>query len=350
MIQDGARVLYIDDDEGLRHLVRKAMERRGFRVTLAAEGAEGLRLAAEQDFDVVAIDHYMPGMDGLDTLNGLRQLPDPPPVVYVTGSDESRVAVAALKAGADDYVVKTLGEEFFDLLAGALEQTLQQVRLRREKVAAETALKEANAQLEALVNRQQVLISEVNHRVANSLQLVSALVQMQAGAVSDPAARDALIDTQHRIKAISQVHRKLYTSDDVESVDIKEYLAALLKELEQTWSTAKGRRSLVLSADEVRMHPDKAVSLGVIVSELVTNACKYAYSTQSPGQVRIGLHSTEDGQVELSVEDDGPGFGPETQGTGLGQKVIHAMAASLSSAVTFDGAHKGVRAVLSFPA
>lgn len=351
MIEDGgAHVLYIDDDEGLRHLVRKAMQRRGFRVAVAADGTEGLRMASAEAYDVIAVDHYMPGLDGLATLEGLQRLPDPPPVVYVTGSDESRVAVAALKAGADDYVVKTLGDEFFDLLAGALEQTLQQVQLRREKLAAEAALKEANTRLEAMVSRQQALLSEVNHRVANSLQLVSALVQMQAGAVKDPAARDALIDTQHRIKAITQVHRKLYTSDDVESVDIEGYLAALLAELEQTWSTDQGRRRLALDADKVRLHPDKAVSLGVIVSELVTNACKYAYGPASHGEVRIALRAVPDGQVELSVEDDGPGFGDEKKGTGLGQKVIHAMAASLACAVTYDSVHKGVRVVLTFDA
>ena len=342
----GARVLYIDDDEGLRELVRRAMGRRGYEVSLAANGAAGVAMATEGDFDLIAIDHYMPGMDGLATLNTLFALPDPPPLIYVTGSDESRIAVAALKAGADDYVVKSLGDEFFDLLNGVFVQALEKVRLRRGKLEAEEALKRANAELELVVQRQEALLREVNHRVANSLQLVSALVHLQAAAVADPAAKGALIDTQARIKAITQVHRKLYTSDDVETVDIAEYLGSLLEELEQTWSTERSPRRLVLIAEAVRMSPDKAVSLGVIVSELVTNACKYAYAAGAAGEVRIHLKRDGDGAL-LTVEDDGPGMSDKpAQGTGLGRKVIGAMAASLGSVVDFDAGHAGVRAVV----
>ena len=71
----------------------------------------------EPTFDLVAVDHYMPGQDGLATLPAFVRCLICPPVVYVTGSEESRIAVAALKAGAADYVVKTIGEDFFDLLA-----------------------------------------------------------------------------------------------------------------------------------------------------------------------------------------------------------------------------------------
>ena len=84
-------------------------------------------------FDLIAVDHYMPGQDGLATLEALRALPDCPPIVYVTGSEESRIAVAALKSGADDYVVKSVGEEFFDLLATRFEQVLERSKLRRDR-------------------------------------------------------------------------------------------------------------------------------------------------------------------------------------------------------------------------
>jgi two-component sensor histidine kinase len=348
----GARILYIDDDEALRRLASRSLERRGFAVSVAGGGAEGVAMARAEAFDLIAIDHYMPGQDGLETLAQLQQMPDPPPLIYVTGSDETRVAVAALKAGADDYVVKVIGEEFFDLLASSFNHALEQVGLRRAKEAAEEALKTANARLEVIVARQAALIREVNHRVANSLQLVSALVQMQANLVTDPAAKNALIDTQHRLKAITQVHRKLYTSEDVEAVDIKEYLAALVAELELTWSTEKGARKLTLDADPVMLNTDKAVSLGVIVSELVTNACKYAYADDAHGAVRISLKMDGKAAVELAVEDDGPGLNGAVavspKGTGMGQKVIAAMAASLNSTLAFDPAHKGVRAVLRF--
>jgi len=334
------RVLYIDDDAGIRRLAARALERRGYRMTVAETGSEGVVKAAAQRFDLIAVDHYMPGMDGLETLEALRRLPDPPPVVYVTGSEEGRIAVAALKAGAADYVVKTVGEDFFDLLAASFEQVRARALLEHEKAAAEADLRASNARLEAL-------LGEVNHRVANSLQLVSAMVRLQATALTDPSAREALEDTQRRIQAIAQVHRRLYTSNDVESVDMQEYLGALVDELAETWSTEALPRALSLAAEPIRLPTDRAVSLGVIVTELVTNACKYAYPN-SGGEVRVALRRIDDDVFLLAVEDDGCGIPEDAvpRGTGLGTKLIRAMAQSLQSIVEYDPTHAGVRATL----
>jgi two-component sensor histidine kinase len=334
------KILYIDDDAGLRRLAVRTLARRGFAVTAAESGAEGVALAEAERFDLIAVDHYMPGLDGLDTLKRLRALPEAPPVVYVTGSEEGRIAVAALKAGAADYVVKSVGADFFDLLASAFEQVLARSALEHAKTVAEDQLRASNERLAAL-------LSEVNHRVANSLQLVSAMVGMQASALDDAGARAALEDTQRRITAIAQVHRRLYTSDNVEQVDMQEYLGALVGELGETWSAEGARRILSLAADPIRLPTDRAVSLGVIVTELVSNACKYAYPARS-GEVRIGLALDGDRHFVLSVEDDGVGIvdGAKPRGTGLGTRLIRAMAQSLQSAVEYDSGHSGVRATL----
>lgn len=340
MTAQGARVLYIDDDEGLRRLVAKALERRGYVVSLAANGPEGVEMAAAERFELVAVDHYMPGQDGLTTVEQLQRLPDPPPIVYVTGSEESRTAVAALKAGAVDYVVKTVGEDFFDLLHNTFIQALRQVRLRRANEEAQAALKASNERL-------KTLLKEVNHRVANSLQLVSALVRLQAGVVSDEAAQAALLDTQRRIQAVAQVHRRLYTSEMVEEVEMDDYLAALVEDLQKTYAEGHNCR-LTLAAEPISLATDQAVSLGVIVNELVTNAVKYAYPT-GKGEVRIILARDGGEAAILTVEDDGVGMPDQApKGTGLGTKVIAAMAQSLKSALVLDPEHSGVRATLRF--
>lgn len=341
MIRRNVHILYIDDDDGLRRLVQRSLERRGYRVSLASGGEAGLEAAHALRPQLIAVDHYMPGLDGLQTLERLRALPDHPPVVYVTGSEESRIAVAALKAGAADYVVKAPGEDFFDLLDSAFVQALQQLKLRREKEDVEARLRAANDRLEAL-------LKEVNHRVANSLQLVSAFVQLQANALPDEAARTALHDTERRIHAIAQVHRSLYTSGDAEGVSMDNYLAAIIKELEETWSTPAAPRRLTLDAAPIRLGTDKAVSVGVIVNELVSNACKYAYPTEQPGEIRVRLTDDGGSHFSLHVEDDGCGLqdGGSAKGTGLGSKLVRAMAASLRSQIVYDAQHKGVRATL----
>jgi two-component sensor histidine kinase len=344
-----SKLLYIDDDKALCYLVKKGLERRGYSVETANSGPEGLAMAEAARFDLIAIDHYMPGQDGLVTLGHLRNLDTPPPVVYVTGSDESRIAVAALKEGAIDYVVKTGSDDFLDLLTSALRQAEEQVRLRSERDAANEALLAANARLEAIVEHQAVLLREVNHRVANSLQLVSSLVHMQLSAVKGGPAADALRDTQARIDAIMQVHRRLYTSEDVQVVDMQDYLTGLTAELEQSLSVG-AHRTLRLDAAPIKLATDMAVSVGVIVAELVTNACKYAYGEGEIGEVRIVFDIDEDDACRLVVEDDGPGFATSApaRGTGLGRTVLSAMARNLNSKIAFDPSHKGARAVLSF--
>jgi two-component sensor histidine kinase len=340
--ETGARILYVDDDAGLRRLVQRALERRGFQVEVAESGADGLSKAVAFPYDLIAVDHYMPGDDGLVTLSRLQALPNCPPVVYVTGSEESRVAVAALKAGAVDYVVKSVGEDFFDLLASSFGQAIERVRLRSAKELVEEELRASNARLESLLR-------EVNHRVANSLQLVSAFVHLQTSLLKDAAAQVALRETQQRIQAIAQVHRRLYSSGDVEYVAMDEYLGALVSELEETWSTPQSPRALTLAAEPIRLKTDRAVSLGVIVNELVTNACKYAYPAGTRGEIRISLTTNTRLKFALCVEDDGCGLPRDgsVRGTGLGTKLIRTMASSLDATISYDDLHAGCRATLT---
>jgi two-component sensor histidine kinase len=341
-MSDGLRVLYIDDDDGLCRLASRALTRRGHSVETATSGGEGVGKATADSFDAIAVDHYMPGQDGLATLAAIRALPDSPPVVYVTGSEESRIAVAALKAGAMDYVVKSVDEDFWALLDTALRQAVERRGLEAGKEAAEADLRRSNERLQALLR-------EVNHRVANSLQLVSAFVHMQSSALGDPVAKAALEDTQRRIAAVAQVHRRLYTGDGVDTVAMDEYLGTLLAELEQAWSTPGAPRTLRLRSEAIEMATDRAVSLGVIVNELVSNACKYAYAPGKSGEVRVLLERDGEDGFRLCVEDDGCGIdaGAAPRGTGLGTKVIGAMAKSLRARLDYDPAHRGVRAVLS---
>ncbi|WP_372424126.1 sensor histidine kinase [Salinarimonas chemoclinalis] len=340
---EGVRLLYIDDDPAFGRLVERTLARKGIAVSFALGGDEGVAALGTGGFDVVALDHFMPGKEGLEVLAEIRALPDPPPVVYVTGADEGRIAVAALKAGAADYIVKDVGGAFFDLLVAGIGQSLTQERVRRAKEAAEREVREQR-------DRAEMLLREVNHRVANSLQLVSSLVSMQKSIVTDPAARSVLVETQSRITAIAQIHRRLYTSPDIRAVSMDAYLRGLIEELAAALQAQGERHELKVRADGVPMPTDKAVSLGVIVAELVTNAVKYAYPAGAGGEIRVLLLRESGGMARLVVEDDGAGWrGDEpATGSGLGTRIIRSMASALQSKLEFDPSHRGTKVMLSF--
>ncbi len=347
------RVLYIDDDPGIARLVQRHLQRAGFTVTLADGGSAGVEMAGRLRFDAIGLDHYMPGQDGLEVLERLRALPDPPPVIFVTGAEEPRIAVTALKNGAADYVVKDVHGTFIELLAASISQEITRARLQRERDSAEQEVRRSRDRLEALAARQAVLLREVNHRVANSLQLITSLIEMQARRVDDPAARLMLRQAAERVEAVTLVHRRLYTGDDVEFVEMDAYLAGLVDELERaTKTTDSGQsasRRIELESDPIRVETDRAVPIGLMVNELVTNALKYAYPADRPGPVRVRLRRDDNG-LRLVVEDDGIGYPAEEaapRGSGLGSLIVGSMAQSLKATVELDRAHRGTRFVVS---
>jgi two-component sensor histidine kinase len=335
------RLLYIDDDRGLSRLVEKELGRHGYAVTCAPDGDAGLEALARERFDVCALDHYMPGRDGLEVLPDILNTPEPPPVVYVTGAQEGRIAVAALRAGAADYVIKDVSHDFTALLRSALEDALLRRRLERENLEAQEMVRLAR-------DRAEAMLREVNHRVGNSLQLVSSFISLQLRSLEEEGARNALREAQARIEAVAHVHRRLYTSGDMSQVAMDEYLAGLIDELAKSVGPDGGPR-LSLDAEPLCVSTDQAVSLGVVVTELVTNAVKYAYAPGETGEIRVILRPDGAQRALLTVEDDGPGLGDaKPKGTGLGGKIISAMASGLRSAVEYDPAHGGVRARLAF--
>jgi two-component sensor histidine kinase len=184
---------------------------------------------------------------------------------------------------------------------------------------------------------------EINHRIANSLQMLAAMVSLEARTITDPAARAALDLTRQRIGAIAGVHRQLYQAGQADLVRLDHYLAELGDDLERSCADAAAGRRVIVTADAVRVASDDAASLGIVVSELVTNACKYAYPDAMPGAVRIDLHALPVRGYRLVVEDRGRGRTGATSGTGMGARLIDMIVARLGGTAVWQDARPGTR-------
>ncbi|MES5100325.1 response regulator [Agrobacterium sp. BA1120] len=320
------RILYVDDDPTLAKLAQRVLGRHDITVVHAASVHAGLEEFGANTFDAVVLDHYFQNGTGLQFLASIGDACRDIPVLYVTGASEAQIAIDALKAGAADYVIKTVGDDFFPLLLNSIQQALDNFQLRREKEEAERQLVQAK-------ERAELMAKEMNHRIANSLSLVSAMIRMQLNAVATEEARTALLETQSRISAIAGVHRSLYTAYNVGEVELDSYLSSIIHDLARSGQDSEKIR-IVTDMETVKASPDQAVALGVIVTELTTNAIKYAYP-DGVGEIRI-LLKTQENMVRLVVEDDGIGISGSNppKGTGLGTRLITAMAQSLRATVS----------------
>ncbi len=236
------------------------------------------------------------------------------------------------------------------LNASQAEVTALNSNLEKRVEERTTELGHANDLLRVARDRAEALLGEVNHRIANSLTMVAALVKLQANLVTDKAAKNALAETRERIFAVSLVHRKLYTRGDVRFVLLDDYLGSMLAHLQD--SINDEQRSIVLQYQiaPLTLPIDQSINLGVILNEWVSNAVKYAYP-DGKGEIRVDLMRIDNNKAELTVADDGVGIDrqKQPQGTGFGTKIVGTMALSLKAEISYEQGNPGTIAKLVFP-
>ena len=243
-------------------------------------------------------------------------------------------------------------------LAFAAWQSLR-VRQRRTR-----SLASYNAELEALVAqrtqqleneriRVEALLRDVSHRVGNNLAMISALLSVQSRKTSEPAVKAALAQAQERIQAIAAGQRRLRLDVQADEIDAKEYLTDLIAELTRA---AEGRPiTIELAVADVRLRGRDAVSLVVVINELVTNAVKHAFPGDVAGRVLIRLEDDPaQPAMRLIVEDDGIGMQAKAaNASGLGQTVIASLLRSMSGTLATEPAcedprRPGTRVTITF--
>lgn len=205
----------------------------------------------------------------------------------------------------------------------------------REQRARE-ALQAANETVNAALRDRELLIQEIHHRVKNSLVMTAALLKLQARQFKADEVKDAFESTAQRLSSIGRVHEALYTGPSFSTVDLALYLPTLLEEIGHAHGADAKDLALSCEIASVQLPPEKATPVGLIISEVVTNAFKHAFDGSAPGEITVRGGPCENDEVELIVRDNGKGYGKSTaKGSGLGSRLIKSLAEQLGGRFSY---------------
>ena len=203
--------------------------------------------------------------------------------------------------------------------------------------------------LQAALERHQILLKEVNHRVKNSLQVVSSMLYLQASDAGDPVLSDRLNEASTRVSAVGRAYERLAYNADYESIGLASYLREVIDDLETAVAPCKVQLEV---PEEIQFAADRAILVALIINELVLNAGKHAYPNSAGGSIWVRVVQKDKDLVQISVRDEGvglpAGFDPLTSKR-LGSRLINALAKQLDAELTRPFSAIGTNFALLIP-
>jgi two-component sensor histidine kinase len=182
----------------------------------------------------------------------------------------------------------------------------------------------------------EVLNREIHHRVKNNLQVISSLLDLQSEATNDSKTAEKFQEGSQRVQSMAYIHQNLYQGENIDSIDIQQYISMLTDNLMQSYNADAGKITLTADVEAIKLHSDTVIPLGMIINELVSNALKYAFKNKQQGQIQVVLKRINE-KLLLQVKDDGIGI-PDSidvsTGSSFGYKIIKAFAQKLKGLMT----------------
>ena len=231
-----------------------------------------------------------------------------------------------------------------DILLSPLTAREAVLSSKMERRAAERDKDALLARSEELRRQNDMLLQEMKHRVANSLQIIASILLLKARSVNSDETSFHLRDAHQRVMSVAAVQRYLDMTDGVDQIEVGNYLMKLCAGLGSSMISADQPVEIKVSSDDCMIPSSDAVSIGLVVTELVINAIKYAFpNADSHNQITVCYHIV-DGLWTLAVIDNGVGrqaAGMPKAGGGLGTNIVAALASSLNAVVVMGDASPG---------
>jgi two-component system, sensor histidine kinase len=304
------QILLVDDEDSVRGVWQRYLERWGYAYDLAASGQEGLELARRVGYQIVVTDLAMPDLSGQALLRTLKQEQPELAIIVVTGHGTVEVAVQIMKAGAYDFITKPINFVHAELV---IKNCLEQLEAQRET----RRLQRLTADLETLNDLKEKFIAITNHELRTPVGVIRNVAELLEQEVDGSSEQRQLVDMLSRSSAqlaeiVAQMHELSHAKSDKLQLQLSRFgLAGLCQEVvAECWLTLQKRRlHLTWSIpDELSVTADR-VKLKKVLRELVQNAIKF---TPDEGSIAIEAHRDGDSRLRLSVTDSGVGIPKES--------------------------------------
>jgi two-component sensor histidine kinase len=214
------------------------------------------------------------------------------------------------------------------------------------------ALARMSESIDALLEQKTFLLRELQHRVMNSLNLLSSVLDLQRRHTTNAEAKDQLARARDRVLSMGAVYRQLYQADHAGTVEFSEFLRKICDESQQAY-LGGAKPTIELRAEPLHISGSRAVALAVLTHELITNALKHAYKDGETGPIFVTLTRLHDGSYELRFTDRGRGLPPDldlSESKSLGLKVIFGTARQLGGSVEITRQERGTEFLIRLPA
>jgi|GEM_PF-979851 len=244
--------------------------------------------------------------------------------------------------GEELLITSKSGKQFWANLAASKfisegkELNLLRINDITERVKTEEQIKHS-------LHEKEILIQEIHHRVKNNIAVISSLLHLQSGYIEDPSLIDVFKDSQSRIKSMALIHEKLYQSKTLALVEFESYIRELTRTILYSYSPGDAKVRIENQIDNVYLDINSAVPCGLIVNELLSNACKHAFKGRTSGLIEVSF--VKDGDMfKLEVKDNGIGLPPHFElenAKSLGMTLVYALTSQLNATIEFNSSSTG---------
>lgn len=208
-----------------------------------------------------------------------------------------------------------------------------------------------NLELQKSNREKETLLKEIHHRVKNNLQIISSLLNLQAGSIEDEHTKELLYVSLNRVHSMALVHELLYSSKNFSSIDYSKYLDALIRPLVNLMSEPGSSNELKLNANGIELNINTALPLGLLINEIVTNSLKHGLKGRPEGLIYVDLEKKDKDNYLLEIGDNGLGISPDVfseNRNSLGVQLIKSLVDQLSGTLELDYSKEGTHYQITF--